>query len=245
MLRSPISRVPGPWFSKWTDLVLTYHWLKGTRCQYVHSLHRRYGESHPRRPPVSLSLSPKACLEAHDAPSTGLSGPIVRLAPNEVEVSDVDAVKAIYTTKETFRKADWYKNFTTIGVETIFNTSDPVFYKRHRRFLAGPMSESSLRVFHGRIQARTDLAMARMRDEMRARGAADVLKWWYFMAADIIGDLTFGEPFQMLKRGRVRGASARAVPRPLLTAGACRRTSSPGTWTRSCSWAPSARPSRS
>ncbi|KAF4507941.1 hypothetical protein G6O67_004386 [Ophiocordyceps sinensis] len=171
VLRSPCSRLPGPWHSKWTDLVLTYRWLKGTRCQYVHSLHQRYG-------------------------------PIVRLAPSEVDVSDIDSVKAIYTTKETFRKAEWYKQFSTIGVETLFNTSDAEFYKRHRRLLAGPISESSLRVFHGQIQARTKLAIDKMRNEMKTRGAADVLKWWYFLAADIIGELTFGTSFEMLESGQ-------------------------------------------
>ncbi|KAM4065460.1 cytochrome p450 [Hirsutella rhossiliensis] len=171
VLRNSTSRLPGPWLSKWTSLVLTYHWLKGTRCQYVHSLHQQYG-------------------------------PIVRLGPTEVDVSDMDSVKAIYTTKETFRKADWYKQFSTIGVETMFNTSDPEFFKRHRRLLAGPISESSLRVFHGLIRARANLAIDKMRDEMRTRGAADVLKWWYFLASDVISELTFGKPFQMLERGQ-------------------------------------------
>lgn len=141
-----------------------------------------------------------------------LPGPIVRLAPSEVDVSDIDSVKAIYTTKETFRKAEWYKQFSTIGVETLFNTSDAEFYKRHRRLLAGPISESSLRVFHGQIQARTKLAIDKMRDEMKTRGAADVLKWWYFLAADIIGELTFGTSFEMLESGQVRDADQPAMP---------------------------------
>lgn len=41
--RSPLSCVPGPWYSKWTSLVLTYHWLRGQRAQYVQRLHERYG----------------------------------------------------------------------------------------------------------------------------------------------------------------------------------------------------------
>ncbi|KAF4968852.1 hypothetical protein FSARC_3818 [Fusarium sarcochroum] len=35
--------VSGPEVSRWTDIVLKYHWLKGTRAQYVHALHQRYG----------------------------------------------------------------------------------------------------------------------------------------------------------------------------------------------------------
>ncbi|POR31842.1 Cytochrome P450 [Tolypocladium paradoxum] len=42
--RNPVSRLPGPWYSKWTCWILEYHWLNGKRCQYVDALHHKYGE---------------------------------------------------------------------------------------------------------------------------------------------------------------------------------------------------------
>ncbi|PLB40662.1 cytochrome P450 [Aspergillus candidus] len=39
----PLSPIPGPWFTKWTDIVLKSHWLRGNRMKYVHDLHRQYG----------------------------------------------------------------------------------------------------------------------------------------------------------------------------------------------------------
>ncbi|XWW96329.1 hypothetical protein V2A60_004302 [Cordyceps javanica] len=42
-LRKPISRIPGPWYSRWTSLVLKYHWIRGQKSVYVHSLHGKYG----------------------------------------------------------------------------------------------------------------------------------------------------------------------------------------------------------
>ncbi|KXX81538.1 putative sterigmatocystin biosynthesis P450 monooxygenase STCB [Madurella mycetomatis] len=42
-LKRPISQVPGPWVSKWTDIVVTYYWLTGRRAKYVHGLHQKYG----------------------------------------------------------------------------------------------------------------------------------------------------------------------------------------------------------
>lgn len=44
---------------------------------------------------------------------------------------------------------------------------------------------------------------------MEARGAADVFKWWFFMATDIIGELTFGESFRTLEHGQVGDAATR------------------------------------
>ncbi|OLN96955.1 putative sterigmatocystin biosynthesis P450 monooxygenase STCB-like protein 7 [Colletotrichum chlorophyti] len=39
----PLAKLPGTELSKWTDVILKYHWLRGTRSQYVHSLHQQYG----------------------------------------------------------------------------------------------------------------------------------------------------------------------------------------------------------
>lgn len=38
---------------------------------------------------------------------------------------------------------------------------------------------------------------------MGRRGAADVFKWWLFMATDVIGELSFGESFRVLEAGEV------------------------------------------
>lgn len=42
-----------------------------------------------------------------------------------------------------------------------------------------------------------------MRNELETRGVADVFKWWFFMATDIIGELSFGESFRILEMGKV------------------------------------------
>ncbi|KAJ0418321.1 cytochrome P450 [Aspergillus carlsbadensis] len=41
--RGPLSKLPGPEISKWTSLVVTYHWLLGQRIYYIASLHDKYG----------------------------------------------------------------------------------------------------------------------------------------------------------------------------------------------------------
>ncbi|KAK8093487.1 hypothetical protein PG997_000172 [Apiospora hydei] len=41
--RCPLSKVPGPWYSRFTRLVLKYHILAGREMYHIHALHRRYG----------------------------------------------------------------------------------------------------------------------------------------------------------------------------------------------------------
>ncbi|POR31859.1 Cytochrome P450 [Tolypocladium paradoxum] len=135
-------------------------------------------------------------------------GTIVRIGPNEVDVADVDAVKTIYTVREAFRKPVWYKHFSTLGEDNIFNASDIEFHRRHRRLLAAPIAESSLKAYSQQINERINLTIEKMREEMKTRGAADVFKWWFFMATDVIGELTFGESFRTLEHGQLANRQA-------------------------------------
>lgn len=41
--RSPISKIPGPWYSHFSSLVLKFHELNGNRRLYLHALHQKYG----------------------------------------------------------------------------------------------------------------------------------------------------------------------------------------------------------
>lgn len=85
----------------------------------------------------------------------------------------------------------------------MFTARDMEQHARYRRLLSGPMSESSLKSVEHIVRARVDLAIERMAEEMKKRGAADVMKWWQFFSTDVIGELTFGESFRMLEIGKV------------------------------------------
>jgi cytochrome P450 len=128
------------------------------------------------------------------------TGAVVRVSPDEVDFSDVAITKEIYGVKEVYLKSPFYKKLTPPGVSSIFNVSDTQLHRRYRRLLSGGMSESSLKSMYPAIQANVNLAIQNMRDEMKQRGAADVFKWWLFMATDIIGELTFGESLRMLEQ---------------------------------------------
>jgi cytochrome P450 len=129
-----------------------------------------------------------------------LTGPVVRVSPNEVDFADAAVAKEIYSVKEAYVKAPFYQKLTPPGVFNVFNVSDVTLHRRYRRLLSGAMSESSLKLMYPVIEANVNLAIRNMREEMDKRGAADVFKWWLFMATDVIGELTFGESFRMLEQ---------------------------------------------
>jgi cytochrome P450 len=52
------------------------------------------------------------------------------------------------------------------------------------------------------VRSRIDLAIEKIRTEASSpRGVADIYKWFFFMATDIIGELSFGDSFRMLEIG--------------------------------------------
>ncbi|KAJ5219719.1 hypothetical protein N7468_008923 [Penicillium chermesinum] len=135
-------------------------------------------------------------------------GPIVRVGPERVDICDAYAVKDIHNIHSTFRKSKYYSYLVGGRVETMFSTSDPKFHGQRRRLLGSALSDSALVKLETQITSRVSLAIRRIAEEMQARKTADILKWWLFMATDIIGELSFGESFQMLETGEVRSTTS-------------------------------------
>ncbi|KAG6310732.1 hypothetical protein E4U22_003104, partial [Claviceps purpurea] len=171
VLSRPTSKLPGPWHSKWTDLVFRYQWFYGRQTFYTHDLHKKYG-------------------------------PIVRVAPNQVAVADLETVKSVYTIKETYRKTKFYELLVSRPIQTVFSTADVELHRKLRRLMASQMSESSLKSMLPQVTSHVELAIQRMKEESKDRGVIDVFKWCLFMTTDVIGELSFGESFQMLEKGK-------------------------------------------
>ncbi|KAJ4156193.1 hypothetical protein NW754_007817 [Fusarium falciforme] len=166
VIHDPLSSIPGPWYSRWTELPLKYFWLTGQRTECV------------------------LC-------------PIVRIGPQEVDVSEVASAKVIHRVGSGFPKSRFYQNVTSGSTINVFSTTDPNQHKALRRLLSSPLSDASLKSLEPLIDSRVCLTIQKMKEEAEKRGAADVFKWWLFMATDIIGELSFGDSFCMLEQGKV------------------------------------------
>lgn len=120
-----------------------------------------------------------------------------------MDVTDLGAVKEIHSIKGGFGKSEWYERLISAGVTNVFSTNDLEFHRRHRKLLSQPLSESALRAVEPYVRDKAELAMRRIGEEMKSRGAADMFKWCLFFSTDVIGELTFGESFRMLDIGKV------------------------------------------
>ena len=111
-----------------------------------------------------------------------IPGPIVRIAPDEVSIADVDAAKIIYRVGGSFRKSEWYNVFTgSLRHRSLFTMVDPKQHGAHRRLTAFNFSEKWVANLEPFIAKNVKLAIDRMAEEERINGFVDVFKWYMFM----------------------------------------------------------------
>ncbi|KAF5552807.1 cytochrome p450 3a17 [Fusarium napiforme] len=129
-------------------------------------------------------------------------GPVVRVSPAEVDVSDLEAFSKIHKIGSGFLKSAWYDGITPNREPGIFVMRDLHQHAARRRLFARAFSVSSLLTnWESDIRQKTELAVKNIKQKAQSTGA-DVFKWWTLMATDVIAHLSFGESFRMLELGK-------------------------------------------
>jgi azaphilone biosynthesis cytochrome P450 monooxygenase len=123
----------------------------------------------------------------------------VRYAPGQVDVCDIDAVRVIHRVAGGYRKSDWYLSLAPPGVYTLMNITDPKIHTVWRRLLGGPFQDNYLQKLEPVVSEKMSLALFKMGEELKERGCIDVLKWWIYMALDVITELSYGASVNILE----------------------------------------------
>lgn len=90
---APLAKLPGPWYSLFSDAFLMYKEFSAQRRVYIHELHKTYG-------------------------------PVVRLGPNEVSFTSLEALKEIYQSGGSgYDKTEFYNLFIQYGIRWVVNNA--------------------------------------------------------------------------------------------------------------------------
>lgn len=122
----------------------------------------------------------------------------MRIAPNALSFSSASSWRDIYghtTNRATFLKTDWYNDGTH---PNLASSRDPEQHSRMLKLLNSGFSSKALLEQEDIIQEYIDVLIVQL--DVHATGkSADMTQWYNFAAFDIVGDLSFGEPFGSLK----------------------------------------------
>ncbi|TXB97730.1 hypothetical protein FocTR4_00011814 [Fusarium oxysporum f. sp. cubense] len=128
-------------------------------------------------------------------------GPIVRTAPNVVDISDPTSIATIYGISSKFLKSPFYQTMSVLYqnevMDSMFTTTDPQEHKALKRPVAQKFSMSSLRTLEYLVDPCSDIFAKAMLDLQGQ--VVDLGKWAQWYAFDVIGAITFSRRFGFME----------------------------------------------
>ena len=125
-------------------------------------------------------------------------GDFVRIGSSDLSITHPTAINVIYGPNSKCTKSAWYDiNRPRISLQTI---RVKALHHERRREWSGAFSDKSLRGYEERIWKYTSKLIVQI--EAFDGQPINVSKWFNLYTFDIMGDLAFGESFQMLEAGK-------------------------------------------
>ena len=122
-------------------------------------------------------------------------GPLVRVSPNEIDISDADAIGPIYISKGGFPKAPCYSNFDIEGHSTIFSTLDAEHRAPRARAVVPMFSTKNIRDSETLLYECVDRMITRMQQEVKSGKPVNVLNLTRSLALDAVATHLFQENY--------------------------------------------------
>ncbi|PSR88813.1 cytochrome P450 [Coniella lustricola] len=172
----PLAHFPGPMLNRGSNIPKMIHQIRGTVHEEMLRLHQIYG-------------------------------PVVRLAPNELTYTSATALKEIYGNRGGKKSmppqtALGKHDKMMFGATAFIWLESHAEHLRHRKILATSFSESSLRAQEPIILGYAQQLTNQLRGRAARGEVVDLWAWFNYLTFDVIGDLTFGEPFDCVKDGQ-------------------------------------------
>ena len=134
-------------------------------------------------------------------------GPLVRIGPNAVSVSDPQAISVIYALNGGFVKSNFYAVQQTLArgrrLFTLFTSLDDKFHAKLRRAVSNAYAMSTLVQFEKYIDSTTTAFLKQMKVQFvdQPGHVCNFSTWLQWYAFDVVGELTFSKRLGFLDRG--------------------------------------------
>lgn len=140
-------------------------------------------------------------------------GPIVRIAPGEYSIDDVDAAKTIYGHGNAFVKAPWYWAWMPPDPSkaSLFSDLNSTRHGFQRRKFAAFYSMSSLVGYEEFVNNCSSLLTQRFSEVASSGKTTDFQHWLQCYAFDVIGEITFANRFGFLDMGEDKAGVFKAI----------------------------------
>lgn len=121
----------------------------------------------------------------------------IRTGPNDLSISDAAVVKVALSGTSKFVKAPWYS--ITHPFYSLFTARDRAGHDPRRRVWSPAFSERALRGYEVRLKQYNDALVNSFQGFAADGDGINVTEWFNYWSFDVMGDLAFGQSFQMLQ----------------------------------------------
>ncbi|KAH9908161.1 benzoate 4-monooxygenase cytochrome P450 [Xylariomycetidae sp. FL2044] len=139
-------------------------------------------------------------------------GPVVRIGPNTVSFSSLEALHTIHGSRQAFPKSDFYKpasaRFEGAPLLNLFSAQDVNYHASLKRRVATLYTKSAAQSLEPKIDDCVSLFTQKIREHVSSGNTAplDMSSWAHFFAFDCLGELNVSRKFGFLESGRdIRG----------------------------------------
>ncbi|KAK3297423.1 cytochrome P450 [Chaetomium fimeti] len=188
-LTSPLRQYPGPFLAKFTNLWRIYHITQGNFQHVLVRLHEKYG-------------------------------PVVRIGPNVLDVDDPTLIKTVFSTKGNWKKTGYYSSGSPFidgkVVHNIFTQDDEEKHAADKKPIAKYYSPAAVASLEPLINETITQLCSELDKRFVATSDAtgkgfDLGKWILYYAWDVVGNVTFSQPFGYLSTGTDFDGTLRAA----------------------------------
>ncbi|KAF7589518.1 hypothetical protein BBP40_004183 [Aspergillus hancockii] len=136
-------------------------------------------------------------------------GPVVRIAPNVVDLDLPELIKTIYNTKGDFRKTEFYHASSAKSngkiIYNIFSECDPEAHGQQKRPIAKHYSMTGVLPLEPHVDEIISYLCRRLEEEFingsNSGTTCKLDEWLLFYTWDVVGKATFSEPIGYLEKG--------------------------------------------
>ncbi|OGE54113.1 hypothetical protein PENARI_c006G07172 [Penicillium arizonense] len=136
-------------------------------------------------------------------------GPVVRIAPNVLDLDIPELIRTIYNTKADYLKTEFYHGSSAKAngkiIYNIFSECKPEAHARQKRPISKHYSLSGVLPLEPHIDEMTQYLCQRLEEnficEPSATKACNLGKWIALYTWDVVGKTTFSQPIGYLEKG--------------------------------------------
>ncbi|KAF2205995.1 cytochrome P450 monooxygenase-like protein [Delitschia confertaspora ATCC 74209] len=175
----PLSSFPGPLLSRSTHLPFLYNSYLGNVVDYVAALHRQYGPLVRIHPNELSFIHPQAWKDVHGHPSPHHPIPSKILDPNNAPPGDATSLQFVPGDEE---HRELRKVFAPAFADRAVKKQEKVVFAKYADLLVEKLREG-------------------VQPDPGKGKVVDMVQMYNFTTFDIMGNLAFGEPLDMLNSG--------------------------------------------